>query len=189
MLMLDLGSGLGGASQAMKQRGWDVITVDINPDLKPDVVADLREWSYTGPRPDLVWCSPPCNEFSREFMPWCKTGIAPDLSIVQACKRIVDESHPRFWVIENVKGAISWFSPILGNYRACYGPFYLWGFFPLLGGFKLAMRKKESLSSSASAERAKIPEQISLTLAIAIESQAELPYSNPLQPNGYPSVF
>ena len=38
MLMLDLCSGLGGASKAMKERGWDVITVDVNPEFSPDVL-------------------------------------------------------------------------------------------------------------------------------------------------------
>lgn len=171
MLMLDLGSGLKGASRAMGARGWQVVTVDINPAFEPDILADLREWSYSGPRPDLVWCSPPCNEFSREFMPWSKTGNLPDMSIVLACKRIIDECQPRFWVIENVKGAIQLFEPVLGSYRVNYGPFYLWGFFPTPGDFKLIYRKKESRSSTAKAERAMIPCQLSQALAIAIETQ------------------
>lgn len=110
-------------------------------------------------------------------MPWSKTGSTPDLSIVLACKRIINEAHPRFWVIENVQGAISWFKPILGNYRVHYGPFYLWGFFPLPGDFKLIYKKKESYSSlrkNAKAKRAKIPEQMSLALAIAVEGQLPL---------------
>lgn len=174
MLMLDLGSGLKGASQAMKARGWDVLTVDINPGFEPDIVADLRQWSYIGPRPDLVWCSPPCDEFAREFMPWSKTGNTPDLSIVLACKRIINECQPRYWVIENVKGAISWLRPILGNYRVCYGPFFLWGFFPVPGDFRLRARKKESYSSKARAERAMIPAQLSNGLALAIEATRTL---------------
>lgn len=173
--MLDLGSGLGGASQVMKERAWQVVTVDINPDFKPDIVADLRDFSWDGPRPDLVWCSPPCDEFSREFMPWAKTGNRPDMSIVRACKRVIDECQPRYWVVENVKGAIRWLTPIFGNYQANYGPFYLWGSFPQLGDFKLVYRKKESFSSTAKAERAKIPYQISRALALAVEYQVLLP--------------
>lgn len=194
MLMLDLGSGLCGASQAMKQRGWQITTVDINPDFKPDVVADLREWSYTGPRPDLVWCSPPCDEFAREFMPWTKTGNIPDLSIVLACKRIIDECQPKFWVIENVMGSISWFKPIFGNYRVHYGPFYLWGFFPLPGDFKLRMKKKESYGSNQKAERAKIPHKLSSMVAQAIEKQPYLqsvvtPANKHLHRTAQPSVL
>lgn len=77
MLMLDLCCGLGGASKAMKERGWDVITVDIDPEFNPTIVADLRTFHYSGPRPDLVWASPPCTEFSKYSMPesWaCNQG-------------------------------------------------------------------------------------------------------------------
>lgn len=76
MLMLDLFAGLGGASQAMRERGWDVVTVDNDPRFGCTHTADLLTWSYTGPRPDLVWCSPPCTEFSRESMPWCRSKPA-----------------------------------------------------------------------------------------------------------------
>ena len=35
MLMLDLCCGLGGASRAMRERGWEVVTVDIVPEFNP----------------------------------------------------------------------------------------------------------------------------------------------------------
>ena len=54
MLMLDLGSGLGGASLAMKKRGWNVVTMDIDPRFGTDVVADMLTWSWRGERPDFV---------------------------------------------------------------------------------------------------------------------------------------
>lgn len=165
-LMIDLCSGLKGASAAMRERGWKVISVDNDPECEPDIVADILHWSWEGERPDLIWASPPCDEFAREFMPWSRTGSPPDLSIIEACKRIIEEAQPRFWVIENVKGAI----PYLGQARLIIGPFHLWGFFPDIPKFKLRYRKKESMSSSASAERARIPYQLSYKVAIAVES-------------------
>jgi site-specific DNA-cytosine methylase len=170
MLMLDLCSGLGGASAAMRARGWDVVTVDINPAFHPDVVADLREWSWSGPRPDLVWASPPCDEFAREFMPWCRTGRAPDLSLVLECKRIIDECRPRYWVIENVKGASTWLLPVLGKWRARHGAFFLWGYFPDLGVVDMRGHPgKAGLSSERKAERALIPVRLSESVARAVE--------------------
>jgi len=175
MLMLDLFAGLGGASQAMRERGWDVVTVEINPEFQPDIVADLCTWSWDGPRPDLIWASPPCTEFAREFMPWSKTGKSPDMTLVMAALRIVSEAQPRFWVLENVRGAIRWFKPVLGAPRAIVGPFHLWGFFPELGRVDTSSwRKKESLPSSARAQRAKIPYELSLAMAMACERQATL---------------
>ncbi len=175
MLMLDLGAGKKGASQAMTTRGWEVITLDINPAFDCDIIADVLNWKWQGERPDLIWFSMPCDEFSRESMPWCKTGNKPDLSLVQACLRIVDEAHPRFWICENTKGAIPWFKPFMGNYRFHAGPFYLWGFFPLPGqvSFK-GFKNKENYSGSQAAERAMIPYSLSNAIAIAIEKQVAL---------------
>ena len=170
MIMLDLCAGLGGASQAMKERGWKVVTVDIDPSFNTNIVADITAWSWQGERPDLVWASPPCDEFARESMPWCKTGKTPDMTLVNACKRIIQECNPRYWVIENVRGAV----PYLGQPRAIVGPFFLWGFFPPLSDFILEYRNKESMSSRAKAERARIPYRLSLEVAVAVEQQAEL---------------
>jgi len=171
MLMLDLCSGLKGASAAMRERGWEVISVDIDPSLEPDVLADVREFHYRGPKPDLIWASPPCTEFSKadKPWPWCHLDHDPDLSIVEACRRIIAESHPRFWVLENVRGAQPW----LGKARAHYGPFYLWGNIPFAIPCTLPPRKSR-LSSRAKAERARIPYALSLSIALTCEGQKEL---------------
>ena len=52
-LMIDLCSGLGGASAAMRERGWRVVTVDNEATFSPDVVADVREWRWEGEKPGL----------------------------------------------------------------------------------------------------------------------------------------
>lgn len=170
MLMIDVCAGLKGASTAMVDRGWEVVTVDIEPSFSPDILVDIRAWSYDGSKPDLMWFSPPCTEFAREFMPWCKTGKKPDMSVYIACKRIIAESQPRYWIIENVKGAV----PYFGKPAAIVGPYYLWGFFPPLGNVRYTAPKKESLSSSKSAERAKIPYSLSLAVALAVEKTPAL---------------
>jgi site-specific DNA-cytosine methylase len=99
MYMLDLCAGLGGAHQAMKQRGWNVMTVDNNPAFNPDITADVTRWHYEGPRPDLLWASPPCTEFSRESQPWIRTGNPPDMAITLACIQLIDQIKPNFWVL------------------------------------------------------------------------------------------
>lgn len=163
--MVDLGSGLKGASAAMRERGWRVLSIDINPSFVPDICVDVREYVYQSERPDLVWASPPCNEFSREYFPWTRTGISPDLSVYNACKRIIAQANPRYWIIENVRGAV----PYFGAYSAVYYPFYLWGFFPPLGRVRLNYRHKDTYPSKAKALRAKIPYSLSLAVALAIE--------------------
>jgi hypothetical protein len=108
-------------------------------------------------------------------MPWSRTGREPDLSLVEATIRIVEETKPRFWILENVRGAVRWLDPILGKPRVILGPYFLWGFFPPLPSVYFRERiKKESLPSSAAAERAKIPYELSLAVAVACESQPVL---------------
>ena len=169
LTMLDLFSGLGGASAAMRDRGWEVTTLDSNPEFKSDIVADIRDFSWEGGPLDLIWASPPCEEFSREFMPWCKTGVEPSMELVEAAYRVIQGARPRFWVIENTRGAVKWFRPLLGPPTWISNPIYLWGYFPPLPKLRLKMRK-EKMSSSWAAERAKIPYEVSLALAISIES-------------------
>jgi len=171
MLMVDLCAGLKGASRAMTERGWTVITLDVDPSFYPDIIANVRDWTYQGQRPDLIWASPPCNEFSREFMPWNKTGQPPDMSIYWGCRRIIDQAHPRFWIIENVRGAVRYF----GRPAQVFNPYYLWGFFPLLDRVDLSDRIfKESLSHGQARARAEIPYKLSLAVALSVERAIEL---------------
>jgi site-specific DNA-cytosine methylase len=168
--MLDLFCGYKGASAAMSQRGWEVVTVDNVRSMNPTHVADLRQWSYAGPSPDLLWASPPCQEFSRWSMPWTRkrTPRRPDLSLVIAALRIVEECKPRWWILENVRGATRW----LGEPARRFGPYYLWGVFP---AFKAVVSKrKEHLSGWQKQHRAMVPYPLSLALAIACEQEAVL---------------
>jgi len=172
--MLDLCSGLGGASQPMLDRGWRVIRVDINPRFESDIVTDVQNWTWKGKTPDLIWASPPCVEFARESMPWSRTGRRPSLDIMLACKHIIDETKPRYWVIENVRGAVKWFAPHLGNPRLVFNPYYLWGWFPLFGFDTTGLKSKESYHSSDRDLRALIPYRLAENLAIAVEAQPPL---------------
>lgn len=174
--MIDLCAGLGGASQAMTPPGWEVITVDNDPRFGCTVTTDVRTWHYTGPRPTLIWASPPCTEFARLSMPWCHQPTLPDLSIMLACKRIIDEAQPEHWILENVRGARPFFDLYLGNVTSIMGPFYLWGHWPYLGPIRNATlhAHKERLGSSQAAERAKVPYIISYRVREAIERQMQL---------------
>lgn len=80
MKMLDLFSGLGGASEAMLNHGWDVLRIEKNPSLSlvPNTkimciydlgqLLDLEIAAGNVPdQPDLIWASPPCTDFSDGY--------------------------------------------------------------------------------------------------------------------------
>lgn len=129
--MLDLFCGLGGASAAMRERGWDVVGVDSEQLLDPDVTADLSSWSYSGPAVDLVWASPPCVEFAKtDKKCWYPDAPPPSMALVDAALRIIAEVKPRWFLIENVRGARPWFlkaGGLLGPPVLQSPPLYLWG--------------------------------------------------------------
>ena len=141
--ILDLCSGLGGASEAFSQAGWTVIRIETNPELayvpftQTLDVLEWEEWIADLPdRIDVVWASPPCREFSRGFAAPSPTAeraglpFEPSLELVRACLDIIDYLKPKWWVLENVQGAIMHFRPVIGSYSQRVGPFYLWGTFP-----------------------------------------------------------
>lgn len=116
LVWLDLCSGLGGASQPALDRGWKVIRVDIEPKFKPDIVADVRALPLKPFHVDVLWASPPCQEFSRHGLPcFFPNEGDPDLEIALAVKSAIDRLRPRFWAVENVRASRKWLSKIFGR--------------------------------------------------------------------------
>jgi hypothetical protein len=173
--MLDLFAGLGGASQAMRERGWEVIRVELDPRFEPEVVADITTWRWRGRRPDLIWASPPCTEYARMAMPWTRAklpeGFCPDPTLVKAAIRIIRDSRPRYWVIENVGGAVRYLRPLLGD-PTVVGPLRLWGRWPdSIRWPTLPKKIKQRYPGYRPDLRAMIPYEVSLALAKAIEGE------------------
>jgi hypothetical protein len=167
--MLDLFSGQGGASAAMVERGWDVVTVDNNPEFNCTITADLATFEWEQDRPvDLLWASPPCTEFSRESMPWCKTGKPPSLNLAEAALRIVEQVKPNWWILENVRGSRPWLKPLLGHPVARTGPVYMWGNLPPML-IPRVLPYKEKLSGKRPDLRSIIPYEVSRAVAVGVE--------------------
>ena len=165
----------------MRERGWRVVRVELEPRFKSEVVADLRAWSWSGERPDFIWSSPPCTEFSRNSLPWCHHRecvgtvqpcghkAAPSLQLVQACIRVIQECRPRWWCIENVRGAVKWFRPLLGAPIYRTGPIRLWGALPALCAMPKVRAYKVRISGKRPDLRSLIPAEVSAAVADSIE--------------------
>ena len=140
MRVLDLFCGMGAWSVGFHREGFDCLGIDIVDvgypyDFIHQDIHDFDGSDYS--RIDVVVASPPCTEFSRLKSLYGhgsnrKAPADPEkgMELVREAKRIIDEASPRFWLIENVGGAVSHFKPFLGDPKFVRRPFYLWGKFP-----------------------------------------------------------
>lgn len=110
-MILDLCSGLGGASAAFPKE--DVVTVDIDRGFKPTIQADVQNLPFrTDLKPHLVIFSPPCNCFSiaSVYRHWKNRVPNPEtVKAIQLVKNGLAEIrrlNPRFWVMENPMGML-----------------------------------------------------------------------------------
>lgn len=123
---------------------------------------------------NVIFASPPCEEFSRWDQPWTvrRKPPLPDLSLIRASYALA-AFHKVQLLVENVRGA----GKFIGKAVKHWGPFYLWGdgVPPLLPKFQDRYRKqKQSFSSTDRAARAQIPSD--LTMACALYHQARIEF-------------
>jgi len=199
MKVLDLCSGLGGFSEAFVTAGHEVIRIEDNYLLK-DVphttlmcIFKLRDWIEdnlgkirssnvaTLGKIDLILFSPPCYEFSLAFdAPRAihareSPGIPyePSMDILECGMEIIELLKPRYWIIENVRGASPYFSQLLGRSRQINDAYFFWGNFPSFvpATFPSKAEKDERWNPLRANVRGKVPIEISEALLEAIESQ------------------
>jgi len=199
MKMLDLFSGLGGASEAfISDHNWEVQRIENNPILNgvsnttiscvKELRDELQSMVQRGLAPtepiELLWASPPCLEFSNAYS--APQSIArregkeytPDMSLLEATMDIIEILQPRYWVIENVRGAVKHFAPYLGEQKQVVNhSIFLWGNYPSFvpgvidSKFKNDLQHGDPLRANV---RAIIPMEISRGLKRAVESQRTL---------------
>ena len=200
MKMLDLFSGLGGASEAFLQNGWEVKRIEHNPELglvdETEIMCiyDFGKWvdemieqGYTIPEITLIWASPPCTDFSDGYSSPKSQAIRANveyhpenaIDLVKEAKRIIDVIKPKYYIIENVRGAIKYLKPILGEPAMIIDSIVLWGKFPkwsMPPGYKHIKADPWSTDPLRANKRALIPYEISNACREAIENTKTLDY-------------
>lgn len=117
LTMLDLFSGLRGASRPWADRGHLVRTVDRDARFRPDVCADIASLQAEDLAPlgpfDFIWASPPCEKFSvmaisRNWTPDGQPRLETqlDLELVRHTLGLIEDLTPTAWVLENPVGML-----------------------------------------------------------------------------------
>ena len=68
MRVLELFKGTGSVTSYCQTRGWEVTSLDWDPETKPDICCDILDFQPNGrsdPRYDIIWASPDCAIFSQ----------------------------------------------------------------------------------------------------------------------------
>jgi len=196
--MLDIYSGLGGASEAFIKAGWEVHRLENNlllTDLESEYYVpgtthqDVLEWPFhelPSGYYDFIWASPPCREFSTAYA--APRSVAarnneeyePNMQLVTKAKEIIDWFQPTYWVIENVSGASKYISKLLQvPPRQIVGPFFLWGNFPFITmDYDWTHSKADgdtwSTDPIRTNRRGKIPFELSNKFLLAITNQSQI---------------
>jgi len=197
MWVLDLCSGLGGASEAfVNHPHWEVIRIENN-ELLADVphtrLLEVQHWLdwlpgvilEMGGNPDLIIAGPPCLGFSTAYMApksiAQRAGIPyePNTDLVEDVIEIIEYCKPSYWVIENVSGSVNDLKVHLGKYQQKLGPFVLWGQYPHIAmspGWKHKKSTNDVWSSDPLRpnKRALWPLELSQGLLDAIMTQSTL---------------
>lgn len=109
MKLLELFCGTKSVSKVFKAAGWDVLTLDFDPQFSPDICGDIMDFNTTD-NYDVVWASPPCTCFSVASIGrhW-KLGLPSEEAVIgnrilTKTIEIINITRPRYWFIENPRG-------------------------------------------------------------------------------------
>jgi DNA (cytosine-5)-methyltransferase 1 len=124
---ISLFSGCGGLDRGVEDAGFTIAAgVERNDDaadtmqknfsslVSPVIRKDILHTPTSeilsaaglkrGQRPELLVGGPPCTPFSKSgfWLDWKREGLDPDASLLQEYTRVLRESRPRLFILENV---------------------------------------------------------------------------------------
>jgi hypothetical protein len=103
--LLELFSGTGSVGRVFKERGWEVLSLDLDPKSDADLHMDVMDFDFRAyPRSyfQCVWASPPCVQYS---VARTNAKTPRDLegadALVQRVKDIAAHFNDAAWWVEN----------------------------------------------------------------------------------------
>jgi hypothetical protein len=136
--ILELFSGTKSVSSRFT--GWDVLTVDNDASLHPDICGDVLTLTaddierFFG-APDVIWASPPCQSFSvaaigKNWTVRKSTGVIfpkteraqRSIELVEWTLKLIRELDPKYYFIENPRGMLRTFHfmKVMDRYTVTY---------------------------------------------------------------------
>lgn len=120
MKTLELFCGTKSFSKVADKRGAETFTVDIEGRFRPTMSIDILELDPTllAHDFDIIWASPPCTAFSVAAIGknWSRNSdgtLEPKsdnallgVKLLQKTIEIIKELGPKYWFIENPRGAM-----------------------------------------------------------------------------------
>ena len=149
MRALDLFTGTGSIASVLRDKGWEVLTLDNDPLTAPDFLTDIRQWDFTQFPPNFfgyIHASPVCTQYSiARTTAKTPRNLTEADSLVLAALQIIEYFDPPAWTLENPQSGLLKSRPfmrdvpVLADVDYCqFGGIYrkrtrLWGKIP--GGF------------------------------------------------------
>ena len=118
-IILDLCGGTGAWSRPYANAGYDVRNIS-SPEY------DVRTYQPPAGVSGIL-AAPPCTEFSVSGVRWWKSKppelLIEAIEVVRACLRIIRESNPEWWALENPVGRLRRCVPEIGKWRYTFQPY------------------------------------------------------------------
>lgn len=133
-IILDLCGGTGAWSKPYEEAGYDVRVITLPQDIR--LFERIKHRDVYG-----ILAAPPCSHFASVGIRWWNDKdndgrTLEDISVMDACMRIILVCKPVFWCLENPKGRMGRFlgDPVMTFHPCEFGDPYrkltcLWGIF------------------------------------------------------------